>query len=396
MQQSESSTKPSLSPLDQLLPQTPDGKPPRYAESHGLNKVLALAHICLSILAAPYPAEAGHRRMPFSQTTRRLSQGNGSAPPSPSGRRPSEIKPGDWSCIICGYSNYAARRNCYKCLALHPNELMMQPTMYAPQMGSMESVYGQQMPGMWNVPQPMWNNQQPYPLRMRPFRPMPYYQQSSASPASPAYSDRAQVGSYQDETPMRMMMSAPPAPRAQQNGTDPRAQSTGSQSPAASTPSETAVAGSDWNPTASGYSTPHSPGSLSDFSGQPQFSPPRLTQKVLPGDWICVCGINNFSSRTECVSCKSPQRMSIGTIAVPMPQFSTYGRPMMPMPMAYGINPATGMPILGQMIPMQAYPGYQPESVARAPEQQQHNGSKPRPSDRPGDWNCPNMACKYQ
>ncbi|KAJ3092942.1 hypothetical protein HK102_000036 [Quaeritorhiza haematococci] len=82
-------------------------------------------------------------------------------------------------------------------------------------------------------------------------------------------------------------------------------------------------------------------------AGAAAYSRPGMSSKVLPGDWLCpTCGVNNFASRTRCLQC--------GT-----------GNPSPP---------------------------------ALSPHQHLHpEGPTPRtrPTDRPGDWNCPNSACRY-
>ncbi|KAJ3115329.1 hypothetical protein HDU96_000813 [Phlyctochytrium bullatum] len=68
-------------------------------------------------------------------------------------------------------------------------------------------------------------------------------------------------------------------------------------------------------------------------------SKPGLSNKSLPGDWICNnCHLNNFASRTRCLQCGGPHQNS------------------------------------------QVVSG---------------GGPRSRPTDRPGDWNCPNDTCRY-
>ncbi|KAI8854704.1 hypothetical protein BC829DRAFT_379452 [Chytridium lagenaria] len=63
-----------------------------------------------------------------------------------------------------------------------------------------------------------------------------------------------------------------------------------------------------------------------------------VSNKILPGDWNCAqCRLNNFASRSRCMQCGSPQYQAAG--------------------------PASG--------------------------------PRTRPTDRPGDWNCPNDTCRY-
>ncbi|KAI9023994.1 hypothetical protein DFJ74DRAFT_767525 [Hyaloraphidium curvatum] len=226
----------------------------------------------------------------------------------PSTPRRGEPKPGDWRCPSCGYPNYAARRHCNKCLAPHPAE---SPPPFPP-----SHMVPMAYPGF--APWPMGAGFQPPPMRP-PFRP---------------------DGSYDDMRapvqPIAVLPQPLPFPHA---GTPP------------------SPADGEWPPV-------YLPG-----AEYPGFSPPRLSQKVLPGDWICgVCGVNNFSSRMECVACRSGSHLSSGTIALVGGYY-----PRAPAPMAYPV----------------AVPAPYPTRADG------HYGSKPRPTDRPGDWNCPNPACKY-
>lgn len=354
--------------MEQLLPpKGSDGRPPRYAESQGLNRVLAMAHLCVRLLAANFAPTAGDQSPPFTRPRRRNDpQTPGSAPSSPNRRH--EYKPGDWSCMTCGYSNYAARRQCYKCQTPHPAEFNMQGY---PMGVPMDSYF------------PAYRGQMQYPPRLRPYR--------MGGPLSPGGGSTG----YVDSPAVSPLVGSAAGPNAGaiRHGSETTVTPPSVNSPSPATPSETAVGGTEWG---SGFPTPSSPSTVTDPSQQ--LSPPRLTQKVLPGDWICgVCSVTNFSSRTECVSCRSGQHLARGTITMPMPSFPpTYGRPMMPMPMqmAYAV-PGSMSPMGTQMIAVGMPQMNAAYGFPGSPGRDVHYGSKPRPSDRPGDWNCPNPSCKY-
>ncbi|KAI8805255.1 ribonuclease H-like domain-containing protein, partial [Cladochytrium replicatum] len=93
------------------------------------------------------------------------------------------------------------------------------------------------------------------------------------------------------------------------------------------------------------------------YSGQPSSAALR------PGDWVCPhpsCRFQNFASRLECMRCRTrrPPMPSVGG-----PPMNFGGVPSGPA-VSYAQQPTGGMP-------------------------------RPRATDRPGDWNCPNESCRY-
>ncbi|RKO91961.1 ribonuclease H-like domain-containing protein, partial [Blyttiomyces helicus] len=91
-----------------------------------------------------------------------------------------------------------------------------------------------------------------------------------------------------------------------------------------------------------------------------------MSQTLKPGDWICPnpqCKFQNFAARLECMRCRGR-------------------KPAMGMGMNMGMN-------------MGGYGGY------GAPPRAQGISAKPGGrggrggGDRPGDWSCPNDACRY-
>ncbi|KAJ3195234.1 hypothetical protein HK101_000763 [Irineochytrium annulatum] len=139
-------------------------------------------------------------------------------------------------------------------------------------------------------------------------------------------------------------------------------------------------------------SAPHPSGA--NLQAQPQSSSSAPGPGMKTGDWICTCGFQNFASRQECMRCRTRkpagQQQQYGLVSSPQNVTKTgVSNKILPgdwLCRQCSLNNFASRTRCMQCGGPQA-PGASVPHMPTAP--------KSRPTDRPGDWHCPNENCRY-
>lgn len=253
------------------------------------------------------------------------------------GPAPTSIKPGDWSCA-CGTHNFARRTHCMTCDA-------PKPTVGGSIMGSTKE---RVLPGDWRCPGCQAHNFRSRTACLRcgevrtaaaaAMTPTPPWNcvgchtanDSARSQCEICGLDRPPAGGLPTATPTTTTTTTPDAvpPQFSNNSAEVATDYFESAPPtprsvASNSTFRTATTATTLNTSFVGSSAPLRPGDwtcegcqFTNFASRTSCkecsSPrplaagaplPRPTQKVLSGDWTCLCGFHNFARRQRCGEC---------------------------------------------------------------------------------------------
>ncbi|KAJ1570063.1 hypothetical protein HK096_003423 [Nowakowskiella sp. JEL0078] len=131
---------------------------------------------------------------------------------------------------------------------------------------------------------------------------------------------------------------------------------------------------------------------LNSSSASPSPSSPSLSSNGMrPGDWICPnqrCKFQNFASRNECLRCKERRPSSATGLSTSTLNKSSTNAKFLPGDWVCSHCGVNNFAARTRCVQCGA-----PDS--HSSNRDTTNNSRSRPTDRPGDWGCPNEACRY-